>query len=103
MKNKIGLLLIAGIFLTATAWANENGKLSMTHYCAIGNQPKLDLKKAENGNFEFELSPESQKLAAVTHMHALNLGLHGNELTQNWTCHTVDKPDHTTVITVKKV
>ena len=80
---------------------DENGKLTMTHYCAVGNQPQLDLKKAENNTFELELSPSS-KLTSVPHMHALKLDLKDSELIQAWTYYQDGKPGGTTTITLKK-
>lgn len=81
---------------------DENGKLSMTHYCAIGNQPQLDLKKSEPGKIELDLSPHS-KLASSQHMHGLNLSFEGaDKLTQSWTCFEGGKANHTTVISVTK-
>jgi len=82
---------------------DENGKLSMTHYCALGNQPQLYLKRSEAGKIELELSPGS-KLASTQHMHALNLSFIGaDQLTQSWTCFEGGKADHITTISVKKV
>jgi hypothetical protein len=83
---------------------DENGKLSMTHYCAIGNQPQLDLKKSDGKNIFLDLSPKSKKLKSTQHMHALNLDLSkSGELVQNWTCFEGGKKNHNTTISVKKV
>ena len=81
---------------------NDDGKLSMTHYCGLGNRPELDLKKADNDRLEFELSPLSH-LAATQHMHGLNLDLSGGAVKQTWTCFKDGHQDHTTIISVKKV
>ncbi len=80
---------------------DENEKLTMTHYCAVGNQPQLDLKKAENNSFELELSPSS-KLSAVPHMHTLKLDLKDGEIIQAWTYYQGGKPGGTTTMTFKK-
>ena len=82
---------------------DANGKLSMTHYCAIGNRPELQLKKSEGNNLALELSPKSE-LVSEKHMHALNLSFNGaNQLTQSWTCFEGGKANHTTTLSVKKV
>ena len=81
---------------------DENGKLSMTHYCALGNQPQLDLKKSEGDKLELELSSKSN-LIDKQHMHGLNLTFKGaDELTQSWTCFEGGKANHTTIISVRK-
>ena len=82
---------------------DENGKLTMTHYCAIGNRPQLDLKRSETDKMELELSSKSD-LIAKQHMHALNLSFKGaNQITQSWTCFEDGKAHHTTAISVKKM
>ena len=82
---------------------DENGKLSMTHYCALGNQPQLDLKRSEAEKIELELSPKSN-LAGAQHMHAVNLSFEGGMLTQSWTgVDASGKAGSPTVISVKKV
>lgn len=81
---------------------DENGKLSMTHYCALGNQPQLDLTRSTPDTMELELSPGS-KLAETQHMHGLNLVFKSaGELIQNWSCFEGGKANHTTIISVKK-
>ena len=82
---------------------DANGKLSMTHYCALGNQPQLDLKKAEGGHYVLSLSPSSSLSSETAHMDALDLNLKGDELIQTWTCHQPGKPDGATTISVKRV
>lgn len=83
---------------------DENGKLSMTHYCAIGNQPQLDLKKSHNNMITLDLSSKSKSLESAQHMHALALNLaKPGEMVQTWTCFDGGKVNHTTTIDVKKV
>lgn len=82
---------------------DENGKLTMMHYCAIGNRPQLDLKRSEADTMELELSPGSD-LIEKPHMHGLNLSFKGaGELTQSWTCFENGKAHHTTTLSVKKM
>ena len=82
---------------------NHNGKLTMTHYCAFGNQPKLDLVKLESGQLDFELSPSSDIPAGEDHMHSLKIAIEDNKLTQTWTCEKSGKPGEPTVISVEKI
>lgn len=86
-----------------SVYHDDNGKLSMTHYCAIGNQPKLDLTRSEENKIELEL-PAGNKLESEQHMHGVHLAFGGpDQLTQSWTCFEGGKAHHTTTISVKKV
>src|SRR5690242_19241600 len=38
-------------------YVDEGGKLSMTHYCAMGNQPHLVLKKSDAKSITLEMGP----------------------------------------------
>ena len=70
---------------------DKAGKLSMTHYCMLGNQPELELKKASDDELEFDLSAESQaQLGGQLHMHSLKLEMSRGTLTQSWTAQGQD-------------
>ena len=70
-----------------TVYHDEGGELVVTHYCMLGNQPKLKLKSAEEGHLIFELTKESSEvLAGQMHMHSLDLEFKKDGgLTQTWT------------------
>ena len=63
------------------------GKLGMTHYCAIGNQPQMKLKKATPNSLVLEMtSPAGVSSMMEPHMHALTLTMvDANTLKQEWT------------------
>ena len=88
-----------------SVYHDEGGKLMMTHYCMLGNQPKLALQGVEKGVFDFELaSGNSFDPAKDRHMHSLKLVFEGDQrLTQQWACFTNGQPEHMTSITLKKV
>ncbi len=65
---------------------DRDGKLTMTHYCILKNQPELDLQKAGPSQLVFDLSPRSAIGAKEPHMHALTLTLQDSDhVTQEWT------------------
>ena len=69
-----------------TVYANQGDQVSVTHYCMLGNQPQMKLKKADSGVFEFEM--EGTKGIAdknEMHMHAIKLIHDGDKLKQEWT------------------
>lgn len=70
-----------------TVYYERGGKIHLTHYCAVGNQPRMDLASHEDNTFNFSFSDSSDiDPAQEAHMHALTLELNGdNNLTQHWT------------------
>ncbi|MDB5037546.1 MAG: hypothetical protein JWQ35_1074 [Bacteriovoracaceae bacterium] len=82
----------------------ENGKLAITHYCMLGNQPHLVLKKVTNDQYTFEFVPtagiDSKK---DMYMGKLVLTFTGaNKLKQEWTLFEAGKAKDTTVFTLNK-
>ena len=83
-----------------TVYHDKGGKLSMTHYCAFGNQPQMDLVKAEGQDIEFAFSKSSDiDVDKEGHMHGLTLTrVDQDHLTQNWTMYKDGKDGgHTTI------
>ena len=69
-----------------SVYHDKNGKLSMTHYCAIGNQPEMDLVSSNEKEMKFDFSSSNSiDPSKENHMHSLTLGFDGNDkLVQNW-------------------
>lgn len=84
---------------------DQGGKLMMTHYCMIGNQPRLELKKSSPQKLELSLAKQSgldspQKL----HMHALTITFQDKDhITQTWTSQENGKDKESTVINLSRV
>ena len=87
-----------------TVYHDEKGKLAMTHYCAIGNQPKLALESA---------SPDKIKLAFAKsnvidpkkedHMHSLEITFLGpDQVKEEWTGYKGGKLLKPTVFTLTR-
>lgn len=71
-----------------TVYYDFNGKLGMTHYCSLGNQPHMELMNPGENNMVFVLSEKNTNLSSVkeTHMHALKISFDGrNSITHTWT------------------
>ena len=74
-----------------SVYHDKAGKLSMNHYCMLGNEPELDLKNSSDTTIALDMSAESHAaLAKEMHMHSLTLTLGANEITQTWTAMSAD-------------
>lgn len=75
-----------------TLYANQPKGVKATHYCALGNQPEMTLKKATGNSFAFEMIG-TQGIADKNemHMHGVTLTVNGNKLTQEWTNYDKNK------------
>ena len=69
-----------------TVYHDRGGKLGLTHYCAVGNQPEMTLAKEDGNAMTFDFSGGDNIDPATTpHMHALTVTLDGPDaLTQDW-------------------
>jgi hypothetical protein len=71
-----------------TLYHDSNGKLAMTHYCSLGNQPHMELRNSGGNAMEFVLSEKNNGLgsATETHMHALRVTFDSKDsVTEKWT------------------
>ena len=70
-----------------TVYYDSGGKLAMTHYCALGNQPHMELQNPGGSTMMFVLSEKNPGLATLTetHMHALMIAVDGKDsITHTW-------------------
>lgn len=70
-----------------SVYTADGDGVSMTHYCALGNHPKMTLRKADARGLSFELAgAEGLRSAAEPHMHAMAVALpDGEHLRETWT------------------
>jgi len=83
---------------------DENGKLVMTHYCAMGNQPHMVLKQATPKSISMEMGPTVGIDAAKDpHMHGLALEFpDANHLVERWTSYKDGKRAESVVFTLTR-
>ncbi len=71
-----------------TVYHDYNGKLAMTHYCSLGNQPHMELSNPGGASLMFTLSEKTPGLVSLkeTHMHALFIAVDNKDsITHTWT------------------
>jgi hypothetical protein len=71
-----------------TVYYDYNGKLVLTHYCALGNQPHMEVTSSGDDTLQFILSEKTPNLVSLKemHMHAHGIILDGKDsMTQTWT------------------
>jgi hypothetical protein len=71
-----------------TVYYDYKGKLSLTHYCSVGNQPHMEITNTGDNTMQFVLSKKAPNLVSLKemHMHAHGITIDGkNSMTQTWT------------------
>jgi hypothetical protein len=71
-----------------TVYHDYGGKLALTHYCSLGNQPHMDITNSGDSTMQFVLSDRAPNLVSINemHMHAHGIAIDGkNSMTQTWT------------------
>jgi hypothetical protein len=86
-------------------YTDQGGRLTMVHYCAIGNQPNLQLKSATPKQMVFEMGPTPGiDPMKDMHMHALTLEFpDANRMIQTWSSWSGGKPNESSVATFTRV
>ena len=88
-----------------TVYHDRQGKLALTHYCSLGNQPSMRLKSADTKAIQLELDPTGGIDAKqAKHMNALRVTFDSPDtITQHWTMFDGGKPQADTPFTLKRV
>lgn len=77
-----------------SVYHDQNGKLAMTHYCMLRNQPKIALAKADAQSIELAFAPKGNDInpAIEKHMHAVSIFFTDNDhIVQKWTLYDKGK------------
>lgn len=87
-----------------SVYHKDGDSVSMTHYCAMGNQPRMRLKKSDGKTFAFEMTDTSGITSAnESHMHAATLTLVDKDtLKAEWVQYEGGKKVGTAVFMVKR-
>jgi len=88
-----------------SVYTEVNGKIHMTHYCAMKNQPSLLLKKTTADTLVFDyLDGVNLDVKKDMHMHGLTLKfIAKNELQQHWVQYQGGKSVGINVISLQRV
>jgi hypothetical protein len=71
-----------------SVYHDRKGKLAMTHYCMLRNQPRMTLAKADALTIELVFTKKGNDIdpAKEKHMHAVRITFTDNDhITQKWT------------------
>ena len=73
----------------------KNKKLSMTHYCAEHNQPKLVMQGMDKNQLKMDLTSDSEiDVANESHIHSAAIQFEGDDrMTHMWTSFKDGKKD----------
>jgi hypothetical protein len=87
-----------------SVYHDENGKLVMTHYCMLGNQPKLALIKSKSNELDFDLAKNNTVSPKEHHMHSLQVSfVNSDEIRQTWTSYAEGKKEEASVFNFKRM
>jgi len=69
-----------------TIYHDRKGKLALTHYCMLGNQPGMALKSSDPKSLQFDFDPKcGVDDKSEMHMHALTITFDdADTITQDW-------------------
>jgi len=62
----------------------DNDRLIMTHYCAMGVQPRMKLVSSENGVLKFEFLDITNAKPGEGYMASLEMTIKGEQLKEKW-------------------
>lgn len=70
-----------------SVYYDVDGKLTMTHYCALNNQPEFTLKKSAGNRIDLDFAGGTNLNAGEDgHMHSVSIGFEGSDkIVQEWT------------------
>lgn len=87
-----------------SVYHKDNKSIAMTHYCALGNQPHLKLKKQTDNMVSFEMTkPQGIGSMKEPHMHAMTMTFDGaDKLKHEWVSYEGGKKKDTVVFTLTR-
>ena len=88
-----------------SVYHDSNGKLSMTHYCMLQNQPSMKLLKASADRLDFIFAGGSGiNPKKDAHMHALTISfVDKDHIVQNWTLFEDGKKKGVTTLNLSRI
>ena len=87
-----------------SVYHDRGGKLSMTHYCALGNQPRMVLTSSTEGMITLEMVEGSLDSAEEPHMHSVSIAFDGgDEMSQTWSMYEGGEKKMTNTMTFRRL
>ncbi len=87
-----------------SVYHDRGGKLSMTHYCALGNQPRMSLTSSSDDVLSLELVEGSLDSAEEPHMHSVSIVFDGgDEMSQTWSMYAGGEEKMTHTMTFRRL
>ena len=88
-----------------SVYYDNAGQLTMTHYCALRNQPRMKVEKADERNLYFMfVDGTNVNPMKDAHMHSLTLSfVDKDHIIQKWTLFTDGKETETSVFELSRV
>jgi len=88
-----------------TMYYDKNGKLALTHYCMLANQPGMLLKSSDAKTFRFDFDPTcGLDAGSEMHMHALAITFENPDtIIQDWRLYENGKSKDSHPFTLKRV
>jgi hypothetical protein len=88
-----------------TIYHDRKGKLALTHYCMLGNQPGMALKSADSKSLKFDFDPKcGVDEKSEMHMHALTITFEDPDtIVQDWKLYQDGKMKESHPFTLKRV
>ncbi len=82
-----------------TVYHDRDGKLEMTHYCMLGNQPHMKLTDSSENSVSLELTEKSGIKKNEMHMSALTIEFESaDKIKQKWTLNRGGDPSESPTI-----
>ncbi len=88
-----------------TMYYAEGNDVNMTHFCAVGNHPKMTMKKSDATTMEFELAKGNNGLKSTKepHMHSLTITMTDTDhMKHEWIMFENGKKKDTTAFTLTR-
>ena len=86
-----------------TVYYDKDGKLAMTHYCALGNRPEMAMTASDGNSITLSLVNGGEVSENETHMHSLKLIIpDADHLTHEWSYYENGAQAATTTFTLTR-
>jgi hypothetical protein len=88
-----------------SVYHDNKGQLTMTHYCALRNQPRMRLQTADSQSLHFVFADGSNMDPMKdAHMHSLSISFVDNDhIIQKWTLFVDGKEKETSVFELSRI